>query len=982
MKRWSSLWTLFGVVLLSLGAWNFTRSWKKSAFAALSGILFSFAKKVWDEIEPKWAQRVGTWLDESIMLRVQGYESRYRQLVLYRNRTFDVKGFTTQGKFALDLEPVYIKLSVDPAAPNSILQDLAPRIAPRNEVPHDIFTWLKRDSVFLNLSRLKATFITWFNSRPLRLSDLWSTLAAWLSRPETHRQHLAIIGPPGSGKTTMMKYLALITASRRSTLRCIPILLYIRDHADAMVRGASFLEVITSSLKESPPPESWLKRKLKRGRCLVMFDGLDEVADGPTRRRVAQWIEEQSTNHGANRFLISSRPNGYRRTPLSGFTVLRVLPFDIRQVDRFVQNWYLANELAAFQKDDTGVRIEATRGAEDLMRRLRSTPTLLDLAVNPLLLTLIATVHRFRSQLPGRRVELFSEICDVFLGNRQQAKGIELNLTPAQKIRVLRVLAYHMMCRQLREVTIRDASRTISESLRLVSPTSLPEEFLSMIEDSSGLILQRENGIYAFAHLIFQEYLASVHIKEDQLVASLVENVGESWWYETLRLYAAQGDASPIVARCLNDYGHIRTEELLLAMDCAEEGLELREDLRNQLFALSIQLSDDADIERQRVSRQHILSRRLRNMLRIDVAQSVDRTPITHAEYQVFIDDMRSKGHFVQPDHWTSYEGPVGSSKKPIVGIRYTDAIDFCEWLTSRDQEGWIYSLASAKTICDFKLHDPEKDGFQCYQLGGVFPQAPVARDVFHQIREDMWHGKLHPDGDSGRADRRMALFIIWLRLAQTPTTSPLRLSIGSAATNSKGLRIPAHARMTYALDIAMAYISDRSLRNDGDGAFPISEVVKNLLLPENLSSAKDLIGAYCEDKRQIEIFQDDLERIGIAHSELPKQLGVEMGLVDREHSAINRDRLGLLLNDLVSQPNNPFRLRRTRLISPDNQFHASEESPFLPSNSSSKSETLASFYRKRCAYLLHWFVISELHARTDEHQFTVWIEKRYDHTI
>ena len=74
--------------------------------------------------------------------------------------------------------------------------------------------------------------------------------------------------------------------------------------------------------------------------------------------------------------------------------------------------------------------------------------------MNPLLLTLIATVHRYRSQLPGRRVELYAEICDVFLGKRQQAKDLELDLTPAQKVRVLRVLAYEMMCREVREIKV------------------------------------------------------------------------------------------------------------------------------------------------------------------------------------------------------------------------------------------------------------------------------------------------------------------------------------------------------------------------------------------------------------------------------------------------------------------------------------------------------------------------------------------------
>ena len=38
------------------------------------------------------------------------------------------------------------------------------------------------------------------------------------------------------------------------------------------------------------------------------------------------------------------------------------------------------------------------------------------MAVNPLLLTMIATVHRRGNVLPGKRVELYKEICQVLNG--------------------------------------------------------------------------------------------------------------------------------------------------------------------------------------------------------------------------------------------------------------------------------------------------------------------------------------------------------------------------------------------------------------------------------------------------------------------------------------------------------------------------------------------------------------------------------------
>ena len=76
-------------------------------------------------------------------------------------------------------------------------------------------------------------------------------------------------------------------------------------------------------------------------------------------------------------------------------------------------------------------------------------------------------------------------------------------------------------------------------------------QFLKAIEAESGLLVEREAGEYSFAHLAFQEYMASVHLREEKNEALLLQHLDDSWWHETIRLYAAQTDASNIVQACL-----------------------------------------------------------------------------------------------------------------------------------------------------------------------------------------------------------------------------------------------------------------------------------------------------------------------------------------------------------------------------------------------------------------------------------------------
>ena len=142
------------------------------------------------------------------------------------------------------------------------------------------------------------------------------------------------------------------------------------------------------------------------------------------------WVQEQMVAYGKNRFIVTSRPYGYRSNPLSGVTLLEVRSFTPEQVTRFVYNWYLANEIMSSQRNDPGTQLKAKDGAEDLLRRLRNTPALFALAVRS------SSAHHDRDRaslpgsLPGKRVALYSEICEVFLGKRQEARGIYSRAKP------------------------------------------------------------------------------------------------------------------------------------------------------------------------------------------------------------------------------------------------------------------------------------------------------------------------------------------------------------------------------------------------------------------------------------------------------------------------------------------------------------------------------------------------------------------------
>jgi len=87
--------------------------------------------------------------------------------------------------------------------------------------------------------------------------------------------------------------------------------------------------------------------------------------------------------------------------------------------------------------------------------------------------------------------------------------------------------------------------------------------------------------------------------------------------------------------------------------------------------------------EKQKLAAKVLLHRRLKNLQRIDEYRDIDLEFITFAEYQLFLDDKRTEGKYYQPDHWIDYTFPKGMAREPIVGVRATNAEEFCKWLSN-----------------------------------------------------------------------------------------------------------------------------------------------------------------------------------------------------------------------------------------------------------------------------------------------------------
>lgn len=360
---------------------------------------------------------------------------------------------------------------------------------------------------------------------------------------------MVILGDPGCGKTTLLKFLTLCLVNRKPQEqtgvppRRFPILLplrYVEDFGSSL--EAALREYYANAMTHLNLPSDFFQRVLKDHRrpCLLMLDGLDEVTTVERREKASEWIESQRKAYRYLLIVVTSRFAGYRgssRLP-GNYLELHIRDFHDDDVFEFVRLWYHQVETAQ-RGDELQWQELARNQSENLIQQLNSSSSLLTLARNPLMLQIICLVHRSHGQLPRRRTELYEECVKVLLQKWDEAKGLEVFLNDAEARHVFRPLALwlheeenrtHADAEQVKAVIAPHLARVKRKSPEWANEHL--DRVLTSVRDRSGLFVGYGVERYGFQHLSFQEFLAAEEIIKQRLHSLLVDRFGQSWWRE------------------------------------------------------------------------------------------------------------------------------------------------------------------------------------------------------------------------------------------------------------------------------------------------------------------------------------------------------------------------------------------------------------------------------------------------------------------
>ncbi|MDJ1138032.1 NACHT domain-containing protein [Streptomyces iconiensis] len=384
----------------------------------------------------------------------------------------------------------------------------------------------------------------------------WRLDSAYISLEATHRtgtrlpaeralagqERVLLRGGAGSGKTTLVQWLAVTTARQEYDERLahligrVPFVLPLRRvvHEGMPPTPDRFLHAVRSAVAGSQPV-GWADRVLSAGRGLLLVDGIDEIPE-PEREAVRRWMRELMAGFPGNLWLVTARPSAVREDWLTreGFTELSLSPMTRPDVAHFVQRWHCAAEA------EPGT-------AEALLAAIRSSGDLVRLAVNPLMCGLLCALHRERrGVLPYGRKDLYDAALSMLLERRDSERGVrspdELRLSKEAQVQLLQKLAHWLIRNDRAEMDRTDAVAQIERALRFMPSIRIsPERVFRHLLERSGLLREPAAGRVDFVHRTFQDYLGAKAVVEEGDFPLLLDNATRDQWEDVVRMAVALG---------------------------------------------------------------------------------------------------------------------------------------------------------------------------------------------------------------------------------------------------------------------------------------------------------------------------------------------------------------------------------------------------------------------------------------------------------
>ena len=321
-----------------------------------------------------------------------------------------------------------------------------------------------------------------------------------------------ITGAGGLGKSMMMRHLLLNAIDNYEDFKLIPVFIPLKDFDNT---SGKLLEYIYTKVEDFGDGISKLdfENVLTAGRCLLLFDGLDEIGTnnvGFFERELGSFTDKYSNNY----YVISSRP--YQSfVSFERFCVLRLLPFNIEQALHLIDN-------LDFRPDDPSIK---AKFRDELSKRLYKTHR--TFTENPLLLTIMLMTFEMFAEVPSQMHIFYREAFNALSRTHDANKGaykreLKSKLSVDAFADVFAEICFRTYWDEKFEFSMPEFESYFQRLTTIYAKSVLAEDFMYDLCYSLCL-MYLESGKYYFTHRSFQEYFSAVFLskQKDSVISRL-----------------------------------------------------------------------------------------------------------------------------------------------------------------------------------------------------------------------------------------------------------------------------------------------------------------------------------------------------------------------------------------------------------------------------------------------------------------------------
>ena len=434
----------------------------------------------------------------------------------------------------------------------------------------------------------------------------WDALP--LSRILSGHPLLVLNGGPGLGKTSLLAYLAWVSArgsqdeaDSEEQLDPPPVEIHGADErlpvyvpltAIEWGEGPSPMEDEEGErATDSPPPEMapqpedllptalavvggrkrWagaLQPFLENGEAILLVDGWDDL-QSHQRDQAAEWLAQCIDRFEDNVWIVGAGEWDYASLTEAGFVPVKLQRWTLEQVIRFANGWLEADP--AFEptpqeeperepephEDETETSDAPTLSREEFCSELTTAAAR---GWSPLELAMGAFVLVREGQAPFQRGTLFDHTLDLLLWDEERPW-----IAPACRVALIELAT--RLQQGGRQFATRDEVETLIEDALLPSeerPPNAARVALKSLLNSPALLQEIGANKVTFAHTLWQKYLtARKFVAEGS--EPLADHLDDPEWSEVLGFYAELGDIGPLIVPWLqkpDDIFHRRLRTL------------------------------------------------------------------------------------------------------------------------------------------------------------------------------------------------------------------------------------------------------------------------------------------------------------------------------------------------------------------------------------------------------------------------------------